>query len=831
MEDQIPQILTEKADSVSDKKRIEENTLLVNEDRVLNQIEEITSSDEEIKNESRVCDEIEEEVAASIDQKREVSQPSLMNEDNEPLDKEEKNFHPILQKVDTLFCKIQDMKKEHLELANEVKITSGKTFPGSDVAAALGLLSVEHETLKKKYVEESFERKRLYNEVIELKGNIRVFCRCRPLNQDEIASRMSSVVDIDPSRETELHIVSSDTSKKHFKFDHVFGPEDDQEAVFAQTSPVVISVLDGFNVCIFAYGQTGTGKTFTMEGTPGNRGVNFRTLEELFRISVERSSTMKYELSVSMLEVYNEKIRDLLIENSSQSSKKLEIKQAAEGTQEIPGLVEARVHNTNEVWELLKTGTQNRAVGSTNANEFSSRSHCLFRVTVRGENLVNGQRTRSYLWLVDLAGSERVGRIEVDGERLKESQFINKSLSALGDVISALASKTSHIPYRNSKLTHLLQSSLGGDCKALMFVQISPSTADLGETLCSLNFASRVRGIEHGPARKQADPTEHFKFKQMAEKLKHYEKETKKLEDSLQSLQLKFATREQLCKSQQERVRDLENQLAEERKARLQQESRAAAAAAKSLALSSVQQGQKVQNVGKPPLGALKPREPLRRITNFLPPPSPVPPQNSGITLPTSRLRVEKENDFGTTTKTNKSLMKPRRVSIAVRPPTETTHFNHQPRPKRQRVSIATLRPDAELLSAMKPTVRPQIGGLMARRSFALRPDAQVLSCLNPLNTSTVRPENGGMLARRSFAKDPRRISRIFSPMEELTGEATPTVGRSRFLGSPPGQQQAGSWKPKHPTVVALQKKIVWSPLKQRIQRNERKSLPPSRMA
>ncbi|KAF5202756.1 Kinesin-like protein kin-14s [Thalictrum thalictroides] len=834
MEDQIPQILTEKADSVSDNEKIQVNTISVIEDRVLNQIEETTSSEEDQNNESRVCDEIKE-VDSSINQKQEVPQSSLMNEDNKASDKEEKDFYPILQKVDTLFSKILDLKKEHMELSNEVKTTSGKTFPGSDVAAALGVLSVEHETLKKKYVEESFERKRLYNEVIELKGNIRVFCRCRPLNQDEIASGTSSVVDIDPSRETELHIVSSDSSKKHFKFDHIFGPEDNQEAVFAQTSPVVISVLDGFNVCIFAYGQTGTGKTFTMEGTPGNRGVNFRTLEELFRISMERSSTMKYELSVSMLEVYNEKIRDLLIENSSQFSKKLEIKQAVEGTQEIPGLIEARVHNTNEVWELLKTGTQNRAVGSTNANEFSSRSHCLFRVTVRGENLVNGQRTKSYLWLVDLAGSERVGRIEVDGERLKESQFINKSLSALGDVISALASKTSHIPYRNSKLTHLLQSSLGGDCKALMFVQISPSNADLGETLCSLNFASRVRGIEHGPARKQADPTEHFKFKQMAEKLKHYEKETKKLEDSLQSLQLKFATREQLCKSQQERVRDLENQLAEERKTRLQQESRAAAAAvaAKSLALSSAQQGQKVQIVGKPPLGPLKPREPLRRITNFLPPPSPVPPQKSGIVLPISRPIVEKENDLETTTKTNnKSLMKPRRVSIAVRPSIEATQANHQPRPKRQRVSIATLRPDAELLSAMKPTVRPQIGRLMARRSIALRPDAQVLSSLNPLNTSTVRPENGGMMARRSFAKDPRRISRIFSPMEELTGEATPSVSGSRFLGSPPGQQQTGSWKPKHPTVVALQKRhFVWSPLKQRIQRNERKSLPPSRLA
>ncbi|KAF9606404.1 hypothetical protein IFM89_025093 [Coptis chinensis] len=663
-------------------------------------------------------------------------------------------------------------EKDDIVPTDELKTTE------SDVAAALRLLSTENETLKKKFVQESLERKRLYNEVIELKGNIRVFCRCRPLNQVEIASATSSVVDIDSSRETELQLVCSDSSKKQFKFDHVFGPGDNQEAVFTQTSPVVTSVLDGFNVCIFAYGQTGTGKTFTMEGTPGNRGVNYRTLEELFQISKERSSTMKYELFVSMLEVYNEKIRDLLTETSTQPLKKLEIKQAAEGTQEIPGLVEECVCSTDEVWELLKTGSRNRAVGSTNANELSSRSHCLFRVTVRGENLVNGQRTRSHLWLVDLAGSERVGRIEVDGERLKESQFINKSLSALGDVISALASKTPHIPYRNSKLTHLLQSSLAES------------------------------GIEHGPARKQADPTEHFKFKQMAEKLKHDEKETKKLHDNLQSLQLKFASREQLCRSLQEKVRDLENQLAEERKVRLQQENRAgAAAAAKTSVMSTMQQGQRVQNMKKPPLGSSKMRPPLRGITNFLPPPSPIPPSKTGIALPTIASRMEKENGLETSRIDNKVMRRPGRVSIAGNFAMERMQVN-QAKSKRQRVSIATIPSYTSSLSVM-----------------------------NPIDTSTARPKNGGIMARRSFAKEARRISRIFTPLPELTssdasGEATPTVIRSKFLGSPPGQQYAGSWKSKYPTMVALQRRpLVWSPLKQKIQRHERKSLPPSRFA
>jgi kinesin family protein C2/C3 len=134
---------------------------------------------------------------------------------------------------------------------------------------------------------------------------------------------------------------------------------------------------------------------------------------------------------------------------------------------------------------------------------------------VKGESEISGECTKSKLWLVDLAGSERVAKSDVQGDRLKEAQCINKSLSALGDVIQALTTKSSHIPFRNSKLTHLLQDSLGGDSKTLMFVQISPYEGDVGETLCSLNFASRVRGIELGPARKQLDTGELFKYKQL----------------------------------------------------------------------------------------------------------------------------------------------------------------------------------------------------------------------------------------------------------------------------------------------------------------------------
>ncbi|KAG5534331.1 hypothetical protein RHGRI_022456 [Rhododendron griersonianum] len=394
-------------------------------------------------------------------------------------------------------------------------------------------------------------------------GNIRVFCRCRPLNKTEVASGHATVVDFDAAKDGELGILTGGSMKKNFKFDRVYTPKDDQVDVFADASPMVISVLDGYNVCIFAYGQTGTGKTFTMEGIEQNRGVNYRTLEELFRVSKERSETFSYDISVSVLEVYNEQIRDLL--GASPTSKKLEIKQASEGFHHVPGIVEAKVENTREVWNVLQAGSSARAVGSNNVNEHSSRSHCMLCIMVKTRNLMTGECTKSKLWLVDLAGSERLAKTDVQGDRLKEAQNINRSLSALGDVISALATKSSHIPYRNSKLTHLLQDSLGGDSKTLMFVQISPSEQDLSETLSSLNFATRARGVELGPAKKQIDTSELQKLKMMLDKARQEcrtkDESLKKLEDSLHSFESKAKGKDQFYKNQQEKIKELESQI------------------------------------------------------------------------------------------------------------------------------------------------------------------------------------------------------------------------------------------------------------------------------
>ncbi|KAM1331718.1 hypothetical protein EV1_043802 [Malus domestica] len=466
--------------------------------------------------------------------------------------------------ADNLESKVKLMKEDYAQLHSEVHKFTDVIPEFNNMVSAIQAMVTQSDELKLKFNEEQAKRKILYNQMQEAKGNIRVFCRCRPLRKEESLAGHATVVKFDAAKDGELGILTSGSTKKIFRFDRVYTPEDDQVDVFADASPMITSVLDGYNVCIFAYGQTGTGKTFTMEGSETNRGVNYRTLEQLFKTAEERKEIFTYGISVSVLEVYNEQIRDLLA--ASPTSKRLEMRQAPEGAHHIPGIVEAKVESIKEVWNVLQAGSSARAVGSNNVNEHSSRSHCILCIMVKAKNLITGESTVSKLWLVDLAGSERLAKTEVQGERLKEAQNINRSLSALGDVISALATKKSHIPYRNSKLTHLLQDSLGGDAKTLMFVQISPSEQDVSETLSSLNFATRVRGVELGPARKQIDTGEVQKLKLTLDKLKQELKskddDLHKLEENFQNLEGKSKREFQLSKSRQEKINELEDQVA-----------------------------------------------------------------------------------------------------------------------------------------------------------------------------------------------------------------------------------------------------------------------------
>ncbi|XP_072076007.1 kinesin-like protein KIN-14I isoform X3 [Arachis hypogaea] len=346
------------------------------------------------------------------------------------------------------------------------------------------------------------ENRKLYNQVQDLKGNIRVYCRVRPFlgapspNQSVGSIDDGSISILTPSN-------YGKEGKKTFNFNKCFGPSATQSQVFADTQPLIRSVLDGYNVCIFAYGQTGSGKTFTMSGpddlTEETMGVNYRALNDLFLLQDQRKDTIIYEIGVQMLEIYNEQVRDLLCTDGA--TKKLEIRNRSQNGLNVPDANLVPVATTADVINLMNLGNKNRAVGSTAMNSRSSRSHSCLTVHVQGKYLTSPKTIHASLHLVDLAGSERADKTEATGDRLKEAQYINKSLSALGDVISSLAAKSSHVPYRNSKLTQLLQDSLGGQAKTLMFVHISPEPDAVGETLSTLKFAERVATVELGAAK------------------------------------------------------------------------------------------------------------------------------------------------------------------------------------------------------------------------------------------------------------------------------------------------------------------------------------------
>ncbi|ONM27404.1 P-loop nucleoside triphosphate hydrolase superfamily protein with CH (Calponin Homology) domain [Zea mays] len=346
------------------------------------------------------------------------------------------------------------------------------------------------------------ENRKLYNQIQDLRGNIRVYCRVRPFHPGkEFPS--SSVAGIE-DRTITVMVPSKHgkDGKKSFTFNSVFGPLATQADVFTDMQPLVRSVLDGFNVCIFAYGQTGSGKTFTMSGpkilTEEGLGVNYRALNDLFGIQEQRKDTICYEIAVQMMEIYNEQVRDLL---QTGGNKTLEIRNNSQNGIAVPDANVVPVRSTADVIDLMNLGQKNRTVCSTAMNDRSSRSHSCLTVHVQGRDLTSGTVLRGCMHLVDLAGSERVDKSEVVGIGLKEAQHINKSLAALGDVIAALAQKSTHVPYRNSKLTQLLQDSLGGQAKTLMFIHIAPEPDAISESISTLKFAERVSTIELGAAK------------------------------------------------------------------------------------------------------------------------------------------------------------------------------------------------------------------------------------------------------------------------------------------------------------------------------------------
>ncbi|KAG9352536.1 hypothetical protein JZ751_020950 [Albula glossodonta] len=403
----------------------------------------------------------------------------------------------------TLTCDYNCLKRQvqDFPLMLEKAITEAK----QEICQVIAEVSSANQELLRKYKREMNLRKKCHNELVRLRGNIRVFCRVRPVSQDELnAAEAKNMVTLDPDDDAVLHL-SNKGKGMTFELDKVFPPQATQEEVFQEVQSLIISCIDGFNVCIFAYGQTGSGKTYTMEGVPENPGINQRALQLLFSEVSEKAPDWDFHITVSMVEIYNETLRNLLGDNPSE---KLDIKMCPDGSGQlyVPGLTEFAVQSVEDINRVFDLGHMNRATACTNLNEHSSRSHALLIINVSGFNSSTGHRTSGKLNLVDLAGSERIAKSGAEGSRLREAQCINKSLSALGDVIHALRSKQAHIPFRNSRLTYLLQDSLSGDSKTLMMVQVSPMDTNVSESVCSLKFAQRVRSVELGSAsRKQTE--------------------------------------------------------------------------------------------------------------------------------------------------------------------------------------------------------------------------------------------------------------------------------------------------------------------------------------
>jgi len=362
-------------------------------------------------------------------------------------------------------------------------------------------------------------------------SNMLVAVRVRPLRSHDRSKRecirvldRKMVVVLDPSSENQNDILRQNrTREKKYAFDHVFEPEDSNEVVYSHTTKFLIDgILNGFNATVFAYGNTGAGKTYTMLGTPEKPGIMMLTLDDLFDdIKAKQNDEahgVDYKVSVSFLEVYNENIRDLLAVVNGRSDDYLDLREDPLKGPVVAGITEIEASSSKDVMGLLRRGNRNRTQEPTAANKESSRSHAVLQVVVEqrdrapetgnrmSENTDNSQEVPvmatvriGKLSLIDLAGSERAAATQNRGARMIEGANINRSLLALGNCINALGEKGgkgTFVPYRDSKLTRLLKDSLGGNCRTVMIANISPSLGSFEETLNTLKYANRAKNIK-----------------------------------------------------------------------------------------------------------------------------------------------------------------------------------------------------------------------------------------------------------------------------------------------------------------------------------------------
>jgi hypothetical protein len=426
-------------------------------------------------------------------------------------------LHATTQERDQLRQKV----KELTNMSAEMEALRARAAQADEFSGIIGENKLEIARLTEQYKKEGQMRKKYKNELEDLKGAIRVYARMRPMAQYEKDRECKQIVQF--TDETAMKIQTS-RGEKEFEFDAAFTDNSTQDEVFEDTKRLVESFLDGFNVCLFAYGQTGSGKTFTMTGSPSMPGLTPKAISEMFRLIDERKHC-NCRVTTYFVELYNDNLVDLywVLDNKKHRSSagdppKLDIKVDAKKMVYIKNCVMKEASSPAELMDLFNKGNKERHTGATQMNAESSRSHSIFAIMVECFDTTTKKTTMGKLSLVDLAGSERADKTGAGAERLKEAQNINKSLSALGDVISALSEGEKFIPYRNNKLTQLMQDSLGGNAKTLMFVNFSPADYNADETVTSLNYAARVKKIVNN-ASKQAESEEVARLKSIIKKL------------------------------------------------------------------------------------------------------------------------------------------------------------------------------------------------------------------------------------------------------------------------------------------------------------------------
>ncbi|KAL5181141.1 Kinesin-like protein KIN-14E [Glycine soja] len=350
------------------------------------------------------------------------------------------------------------------------------------------------------------ERKTLNSKVYDLERKLDVFRQELTVAESTLSVKDSELAALKNNLDEleELREMKEDIDRKNEQTAAILKMQAVQlaemELLYKEEQYLVQSAVDGYNVCIFAYGQTGSGKTFTIYGVENNPGLTPRATAELFRILRRDSNKYSFSLKAYMLELYQDTLVDLLLPKNAKRLK-LDIKKDSKGMVAVENVTIVSISTMEELNSIIQRGSEQRHTSGTQMNDESSRSHLILSIVIESTNLQSQSTARGKLSFVDLAGSERVKKSGSSGSQLKEAQSINKSLSALGDVISALSSGGQHIPYRNHKLTMLMSDSLGGNAKTLMFVNVSPVESSLDETHNSLMYASRVRSIVNDPSK------------------------------------------------------------------------------------------------------------------------------------------------------------------------------------------------------------------------------------------------------------------------------------------------------------------------------------------